>query len=62
MPRVEFEPKTPVLKRPKTVHALDRAVTVISDTRNDDDNNKNNNSASYTERVAVEEKPLPRIF
>jgi hypothetical protein len=29
MPRVEFEPTIPVLKRAKTVHALDRAATVI---------------------------------
>jgi hypothetical protein len=29
MPRVEFEPMIPVLERPKTVHALDRAATVI---------------------------------
>jgi hypothetical protein len=28
MPRVEFEPTTPVLERAKTVHALDRAATV----------------------------------
>jgi hypothetical protein len=31
MPRVEFEPTTPVIGRAKTVHALDRAATVISD-------------------------------
>jgi hypothetical protein len=31
MPRVEFEPTTPVLKRAKTVHALDRAATMIGD-------------------------------
>jgi hypothetical protein len=31
MPRVEFEPTIPVLERAKTVHALDRAVTVIGD-------------------------------
>jgi hypothetical protein len=30
MPRVEFEPTTLVFERAKTVHALDRAVTVIS--------------------------------
>jgi hypothetical protein len=29
MPRVGFEPKTPVFKRAKMVHALDRAATVI---------------------------------
>jgi hypothetical protein len=29
MPRVEFEPTTPAFERAKTVHALDRAVTVI---------------------------------
>jgi hypothetical protein len=29
MPRVEFEPNTPVYKRAKTVHALHRAATVI---------------------------------
>jgi hypothetical protein len=29
MPRVEFEPTTPALERAKTVHALDRAATVI---------------------------------
>jgi hypothetical protein len=28
MPRVEFEPTTPVFERTKTVHALDRAATV----------------------------------
>jgi hypothetical protein len=36
MPRVGFEPMTPVLERVKKVHALDRAVTVIG-------------SASYTD-------------
>jgi hypothetical protein len=30
MPRVGFEPTTPVFERAKTVHALDRAATVIS--------------------------------
>jgi hypothetical protein len=30
MPRVEFEPATPVFERAKTVHALDRAAAVIS--------------------------------
>jgi hypothetical protein len=29
MPPVGFEPTTPVFERAKTVHALDRAVTVI---------------------------------
>jgi hypothetical protein len=29
MPRVGFEPTTPVLERTKTVHALDRAAAVI---------------------------------
>jgi hypothetical protein len=29
MPRMGFEPTTPVFKWSKTVHALDRAVTVI---------------------------------
>jgi hypothetical protein len=29
MPRVGFEPMTPVLERAKTVHALDREATVI---------------------------------
>jgi hypothetical protein len=29
MPRVEFEPTIPVFKGGKTVHALDRAATVI---------------------------------
>jgi hypothetical protein len=30
MPRVGFESTTPVFERAKTVHALDRAATVIS--------------------------------
>jgi hypothetical protein len=30
MPRVGFEPTAPVFERAKTVHALDRAATVIS--------------------------------
>jgi hypothetical protein len=30
MPRVGFEPTIPVFERAKTVHALDRAVTVIA--------------------------------
>jgi hypothetical protein len=30
MPRVGFEPTTRVFERAKTVHALDRAATVIS--------------------------------
>jgi hypothetical protein len=29
MPRVGFEPMTPVFERPQTVHALARAATVI---------------------------------
>jgi hypothetical protein len=29
MPRVRFEPTIPALERVKTVHALDRAATVI---------------------------------
>jgi hypothetical protein len=29
IPRVGFEPTTPVFERAKTVHALDRATTVI---------------------------------
>jgi hypothetical protein len=29
MPRVGFEPKIPVFERAKTVHAIDRATTVI---------------------------------
>jgi hypothetical protein len=29
MPQVGFEPTIPVFERAKTVHALDRAVTVI---------------------------------
>jgi hypothetical protein len=29
MPRMGFEPTTPVFKRAKTVHALDGAATVI---------------------------------
>jgi hypothetical protein len=29
MPRVGFEPTIPVFERPKTIHALDRAATVI---------------------------------
>jgi hypothetical protein len=32
MPRVEFEPTIPVFERAKTVHALDRAATVIGRT------------------------------
>jgi hypothetical protein len=30
MPRVKFEPTTPAFERAKTVHALDRAATVIN--------------------------------
>jgi hypothetical protein len=29
MPRVRFEPMTPVFERAKTLHALDRVTTVI---------------------------------
>jgi hypothetical protein len=32
MPRVGFEPTIPVFERAKTVHALDRADTVIGKT------------------------------
>jgi hypothetical protein len=32
MPRVGFEPTIPVFERAKTVHALDRAATVIGET------------------------------
>jgi hypothetical protein len=31
MPRVEFEPTTPVFERAKAVDALNRAVTVIGE-------------------------------
>jgi hypothetical protein len=31
MPRVGFEPTIPAFERPKTIHALDRAATVIGD-------------------------------
>jgi hypothetical protein len=31
MPQEGFEPTTPVIQRAKTVHALDRAATVICD-------------------------------
>jgi hypothetical protein len=34
MPQVKFEPKIPVFKLAKTVRALDRAVTVISQSQN----------------------------
>jgi hypothetical protein len=34
MPRLRFKPTTPaVFKRAKTIHALDRAATVIGETR-----------------------------
>jgi hypothetical protein len=33
MPRVGFESTTPVFERAKTVHALDRAATVIGSLR-----------------------------
>jgi hypothetical protein len=29
MPRMAFEPTTPVVEKAKTIHALDRAATVI---------------------------------
>jgi hypothetical protein len=32
IPRVVFEPTTPMFERAKTVHALDRAATVIDQT------------------------------
>jgi hypothetical protein len=38
MPRVGFEPTTPVFERAKTVHALGRAVTVIGHRRGWQDN------------------------
>jgi hypothetical protein len=31
MPRVGFEPTTPVFERPKKVHALDRAAAVMGE-------------------------------
>jgi hypothetical protein len=34
MPRVGFEPTIPVFERAKTVHALDRAATVIGNAFN----------------------------
>jgi hypothetical protein len=34
MPRVGFEPTTPVLERAKTVHVLDRAAPSIGECRN----------------------------
>jgi hypothetical protein len=37
MPRVGFEPTIPVFERAKTVHALDRAATVIGKERFCDD-------------------------
>jgi hypothetical protein len=33
MPRVGFEPMIPVFERAKTVHALDRAATVIGSSK-----------------------------
>jgi hypothetical protein len=33
MPQAGFEPKIPVFERGKTVHALDRAATVIGTTQ-----------------------------
>jgi hypothetical protein len=38
MPRVGYEPTTPVFEREKTVHALDRATTVIDSERSKIDN------------------------
>jgi hypothetical protein len=32
MPRVEFEPITPMFERSKTIHSLNRVVTVVIDT------------------------------
>jgi hypothetical protein len=34
MPKVRFEPTIPVFERAKTVHAIDRAATVIGCTGN----------------------------
>jgi hypothetical protein len=34
MPRLGFDPTIPVFERAKTVHALDRAATVIGDIKN----------------------------
>jgi hypothetical protein len=34
MPRAEFEPKTPAFERANTVHALERAATVIGVKKN----------------------------
>jgi hypothetical protein len=34
MPRVGFEPTIPAFERAKTVHALDRAATVIGNWQN----------------------------
>jgi hypothetical protein len=34
IPQVGFEPKIPVFQRPKTVHAFDRAATVIGGLHN----------------------------
>jgi hypothetical protein len=31
MPRVRFEPRIPVFEQAKTVHAVERAATVIGD-------------------------------
>jgi hypothetical protein len=40
MPQVGFKPKTPVFEREKTVHALDRAATVIGRFKTISTNNK----------------------
>jgi hypothetical protein len=36
MPQVAFEPTIPVFERAKTIHALDRAATVIGNSLNYD--------------------------
>jgi hypothetical protein len=41
MPRVGFETTIPVFERAKTVHALDRAVTLIGDDADDSSNSVN---------------------
>jgi hypothetical protein len=40
MPRVEFEPMTPVFERAKTAHALNSAATVIGNYNDHFCNNK----------------------
>jgi hypothetical protein len=52
MPQVGFEPTNSVFERAKTVHALDRAATVLgtttttttTTTTNNNNNNNNNNT------------------